>query len=193
MVFSHVQQQVDRQYQGPCNSEQLESEEVYQEAHIIVHPGFSQLNVDTTGENHLFEWLDQRSYDPNYSSIQEYEGFKSGLRDILHETTEPILVLYDEGQLDQYQDFLEDDIRYEASNVDIFIETEPDSGYIREDEIPVMAEILDSLDSKATIRFHGEQNGKCIDDSIDSLRHVEDLLEQELVKEKGKTFPPCPL
>lgn len=193
MVFSHVQQQVDRQYQGLDHSDQLESEEIYQEAHIIVHPGFSQLNVDTTEENHLFEWLDQRSYDPNYSSIREYEGFKSGLQDTLNGTKEPILVLYDEGQLDQYKDFLEDDMRYEANKVDLFIETEPDSGYILEDEIPAVVEILESLEDEATVRFHGEQNGKCTDESIDSLRHVENFLDQELVKEKGKMFPSQPL
>lgn len=193
MVFHHVQQQVNRQYQELDNSGDLESSETYQEAHIVVHPGFSQLNVDTTRENHLFEWLDQRSYNPNYSSVQEYERFKSGLQDTLNDTTDPILVLYDEGQLDQYQGFLEDDIRYDTDNVDSFIETEPDSGYVNQDEIPDIVETLNQVDDGATIRVHGEQNGKCTDDSIESLGQVEELLDQELTTEKGKTFPAQPL
>ena len=196
MVFDHVQQQVNRQTTEIPDSTYADDPDTYDELHLVVHPGFSQLNVDTAAqEDTIFGWLNEvrAPYDPAYNSLQEYERYKSGLQSLLDQTQSPVLVLYDEGCLEDYQDFIEDDIRYEPDEVEGFIATEQDSGYIQSSELPFLVETLEDLEEGATVRVHGEQNGKCTEDCVESLEQVEQVLDQEFVKQKGETFPSRPL
>lgn len=196
MVFDHVQQQVDRQNPELPDGAYTDVQDTYAEVHLVVHPGFSQLNVGTAAqEDTFFGWLNEvrAPYDPAYNSLQEYESYKSGLQNLLDQTQSPVLILYDEGCLEEYQDFIEDDIRYDPDEVDGFIATEQDCGYIQSSELPLLVETLENLEEGATLRIHGEQNGKCTEDCIESLEQVEQVLDQEFVKQKGETFPSRPL
>lgn len=192
MVFSHVEQQIDQQYAEPRSSEDRVSDK-YEEIDIVVHPGFSMMNEDY--ESSVFDWLDETRFgrDSGFTSRDSYQNYLSDLGQLLHESENPTVFLYDENQLGKYRDFIEDKLQPENQHENYFIQTESDSGYIETVEMWEIAGLMDRIEENGTINIHGEQNGRCTDDCIESLEQVSNVLETNTSFEQGTVFPPVRL
>jgi hypothetical protein len=190
MVFSQVKQQLDQQNYGYQTSKADTSTGQHDELDVVVHPGFSMINYDE--DESIFDWLDQTRFGVNsdFSSQDSYELYLSDLGENLQQTENPVIFLYDEGQLDQYQKFLEERIGIDIDgNNNHFIETDPKSGYIDTIELWATIGLIDQLDENVEITIHGEQNGKCTEDSMESLQEVEEVLNRNDSFKYGEVFP----
>lgn len=195
MVFSNVEERRNR-YSNQLNSPVgPETSDQFQEAHLIVHPGYSELNFNDNPEDSIFKWLDDTrgSHRTDYNSREVYESYKSGLEDLLIETQSPVILLYNQGSLDRYKEFFETNIDYPVDEIDLIIDSEPDRGFITDSSIQKFANYLEKMKEQGTIYIHGEQNGICPDDSSESLDRVREILDNELTVEKGMLFPNRPL
>lgn len=190
MVFSQVKQQLDQQNYGHQNGKTDISTGRHDALDVVVHPGFSMINYED--ENSVFDWLDETriGVDSDFSSQDSYNIYLSELGEKIRKTENPIIFLYDKDQLDQYQDFLEERIGINTDRENnYFIETDPESGYIDTIEIWETAGIIDQLDENVNVTIHGEQNGKCTEDSMESLKQIGEALNRNDSFEYGEVFP----
>ena len=190
MVFSNVEKR-RRHYDE--RSQRVENS--FQDAHLLVHPGYSELNFNDNPEDSIFKWLnDTRGlHRTDYDSRQVYNSYKSGIQEVLMETESPVVLLYNQGSLDRYREFLGAEIDYPIDDVDLIIESDPDRGFIPESGIEQFADLLEEMDNDGRIYVHGEQNGICTDDSKESLDEVIRILDKDITVEEGEVFPSRPL
>lgn len=195
MVFSNVEERRKRHYRKSSSNRSLENSESFEEAHLLVHPGYSELNFNDHPEDSIFKWLNETrgARRTDYDSRQVYEGYKNGIQDLLVENQSPVILLYNQGSLDRYTEFFETSIDYPFDKIDLLIDSEPDRGFITDSGIEEFASFLEKIENHGTVYIHGEQNGICPDDSEESLDKVKEILDKDITVEKGRLFPSSPL
>lgn len=190
MVFSQVKQQLDQQNYGHQTGNKDISTGRDDALDVVVHPGFSMINYEE--EESLFDWLDQTRFgvDSDFSSQDSYNSYLSDLGEKIRQTENPVIFLYDGDQLDQYQEFIEERIGINTDRENNYlIETDPESGYIDTIELWETAGIIGRLGENVNVTLHGEQNGKCTEDSMESLKQISEALNRQHSFEYGEVFP----
>ncbi|MFQ3275391.1 MAG: hypothetical protein ACI9LV_000576 [Candidatus Nanohaloarchaea archaeon] len=190
MVFSQVKKQLEQQnYRGQEGSKEPSSSS-YSELDIVVHPGFSMINYED--EDSVFDWLDKTRFGVNsdFSSRDSYEEYLSSLGEELRKTENPVVFLYDDSQIDQYQEFVEEKIGIQTdSDHTYFLQTELDSGHIEAVEEWELSGLIHQLEENGEVNIHGEQNGRCTDESLESLKQVGEALNKDSSFRYGEVFP----